>query len=217
MTRRLGMLVAVTTLQLAALVLAHELVYLARYGSRFGEALVHSGHGDAWSGAVTASLVLAAGLALLAIARLAHLGVLIRRRAGAAPTQAMADPRLLLRIWLRTGPRVALLGVALLTIQENLERAAIGGSGSGPAILLSPEYAGGLWIALAVGLAVGVVAALFEWRSRVLLARLRTPRRRLPRAASGSLRRPGIFVAPPADSLLGRRSALRAPPLGAAS
>jgi hypothetical protein len=217
MSGRLARFVAAAALQVVALVLAHELVYLARYGSRFGEALVHGGHGDAWSGAVMTSLVLAVGLALLATARLAHLALLVRRAGGGRKPHATLEPRLLLRIWLRTGPRLAVLGVVLLTIQENVERAAIGGSVTGPALLLSPEYAGGLWIALAVGLAVGLVAALFEWRSRVLLARLRTQRQRLPKAVSGAVRRPGVTVAPPAESLLGRRSALRAPPLRAAS
>ena len=217
MTRRLGTLVAAVTLQLAAVVLAHELVFLARYGSRFGEALVHSGHGETWSGAVTTSLLLAAGLGVVALARLAWLGVLVRRRGASAEAQRTLEPRLLLRIWLRTGVRLAVVGAALLTVQENIERASIGAAAPGIGILLTPEYAGGLWIALAVGLAVGFVAALFEWRHRVLLARLRTPRASRPRITSARAPRSGILVLPPAESLLGRRSALRAPPATAAT
>lgn len=218
MTRRIGMILAAVTLQLIALVLAHELVFLARYGSRFGEALVHSGHGETWSSAVTTSLLLGAALGVIALARLAWLGALLRRRGGPATSaRRTLEPRLLLRIWLRTGSALAVVGAVMLTGQENLERASVGAAAPGIGILLSPEYAGGLWIALAVGLAVGFVAALFVWRHRVLLARLRTHRPSQPRVASGSIRRPGIAVAPPAESLLGRRSALRAPPAAAAT
>ena len=221
MSRRLCGLVAAALLQLVALVLAHELVYLARYGSRYGEALVHGGHGDAWAGAVTTSAVLAAMLAIVAIARLAYLALQVRRRggAGAAPTPAAAlEPRLLARIWLRTGVRLAAVGVVLLTVQENIERASTGAPAPGAGILLTAEYAGGLWIAIAVGLGVGFVAALYEWRCGILLAKLRTAAGRPPRAAAaGTPRRPGIAVAPPAASVLGRGFGLRAPPLGAAS
>jgi hypothetical protein len=227
MIRRLGLLMVAATLQLVALVLAHELVFLARYGSRFGEALVHSGHGETWSSAVTTSLILGAGLAIMAIARLAWLGILVRRRhehaRSAEPRRTpeprrtlelrrTLEPRLLLRIWLRTGSRLSALAIILLTAQENIERTAMGAGAPGIGILLSPEYAGGLWITLAVGLAVGLVAALFEWRHRALLARLRASRVRQPRVAQGIARRPGITVALPIESILGRRSALRAPP-----
>ncbi len=213
MTRRVGLLAIAAVLQLVALVLSHELVFLARYGSRFGEALVHSGHGETWSGAVTTSLLLGTGLAIVAGARLAWLSRLVRRHGDSpAPTRSL-EPRALLRSWLQTGSRIAVVGVILLTVQENLERASIGAVAPGPGLLLSPEYAGGLWIALAVGFAVGLVAALFEWRHRALLARLRTRRLGRPRAAISPPRGSGIAVSPPLESIIGRRSALRAPPV----
>ena len=221
MSGRLAGLVAAASLQLVALVLAHELVYLARYGSRYGEALVHGGHGDAWAGAVITSAMLAAILGVVAIARLAYLALQVRRRgrAGAVTTPAGAlEPRRLVLIWLRTGVRLAAVGVVLLTVQENIERASTGAPAPGAGILLTPEYAGGLWIAIAVGLVVGFVAALYEWRRGILLAKLRTDRPRLTRSATARTpRRPGIAVAPPAESVLGRGFGLRAPPLGAAS
>ncbi len=45
--------------------LAHELIFLARFGSRYNEALVHAGHGETWSGAVMTTLALAIGLVVL--------------------------------------------------------------------------------------------------------------------------------------------------------
>jgi hypothetical protein len=213
MTRRFVGLLAAAGVQLVALALAHELVFLARYGSRYGEALVHSGHGQTWSAAVTTSIALGVFLAVVAAARLVRLRVLLRRTA--ARTRSM-EPAFtlqpLLRAWLRIGLRLAFLSVALLTVQENLERAAISGVMPGPAILLTPEYAGGLWITIVVGLAVGLVAALFEWRRNVLTARLRAARSPLPRATSAPAKRAGVLVEQPRESLIGRRSALRAPP-----
>jgi len=43
MAPRIRRLATAGVLQLGALVLAHQLVYLARYGSLYGEALVHAG------------------------------------------------------------------------------------------------------------------------------------------------------------------------------
>jgi hypothetical protein len=216
MPRRLGGIVVAITLQLLAVVLAHELIFLARYGSRYGEALVHAGHGESWSTAVGTSLLLALLLASMATFRLVRLGLLVRRNGPARDrARGTLELGLLLRIWLRTGPRLALVGTALLSVQENIEHGGIGLGMPGPGILLTPEYAGGLWIALAVGLAVGLIAALFEWRRRVLIARLRTGRRPFPRSCAAPARTTGVAVLPPAVSMLGRRLALRAPPVGA--
>jgi hypothetical protein len=217
-TRRIAGLLPAAALQLVAVVLAHELVFLARYGSLYGEALVHAGHGETWNAAVGTSFILAAGLAGVGAIRLAHLGLLVRRHRPAPEASIAAlEPRPLLRAWLRVTPRMALLGVVLLSLQENLERASIGQALPGPAILLTPDYAGGLWITIAVGLAVGLVAALFDWRRRVLLAKLRAARPSVPRGATVPQRRPGVVVVRPVESRLGRRSALRAPPHASAS
>ena len=216
MPRRLASVLAAGVLQLVALVFAHDLVFLARYGSRYVEELVHSGHGGTWSSAVATSLVLGAVLATIGAARLVRLRVQLRghtvdRRAGTFEIGSF------FRLWCRVAPRLALSTVVMLSIQENIERAAIGRPMPGPAVLLTPEYAGGLWIALAVGLAVAFVVALFQWRRATLLARLRTTRSRVPHTTVASLRRPGILVRRPAGSLLGGRSALRAPPEAIAS
>jgi hypothetical protein len=198
-------------LQVVALVLAHDLVFLARFGSRYGEALAHSGHGEAWPATAATILVIATALVLAGAVRLAQLGILVR----AAPRSGSRalDLKQLLRLWLRVAPRIALTSVILLTGQENLERSSIGGSMPGPGILLSPEYPFALWIAIAVGLLVGLVSALFEWRRRALIERLREARTALPRHASNARPRARSAPARPVGSVLGRLSGLRAPPV----
>jgi hypothetical protein len=214
MTRRLGTLAVLATTQVVALVLAHELVYLARYGSRYGEALVHAGHGESWTAAATLVVSLGLVLAFVAGARLAYVGALVRR-AGARPGPASRlELAPLLRAWLRNAVVLSIVTVGLLTIQENVEHGAAGLATSGPLLLLTPEYAGGLWIALGVAIAVAFVVALFDWRRRILLARLRDARAGNPRRAGTKLR-PASTVDRPAGSILGRHSALRAPPAAA--
>jgi hypothetical protein len=215
MSRRIAGVLALAALQLVAVVLAHQLVFLVRYGSRYGEALVHSGHGTAWGDTVTSVLVLGGGLALLAVAQLARLG-LVARTIGGPAAEGVLQRRALIAGWLRLGPPMAALTGLVLTIQENLERASIGAATSSAAILLSPEYPGGLWIAIVVGLAAGLLAALFVWRRRILLARIRAARARLRQGTTANpVPRPARVV-PPVGSLLGRNSALRAPPFGSA-
>ena len=210
MAPRLGRLAIAAVLQLAALVLAHELVFLARYGSRFGEALAHAGHGEAWSNAAATSLLLAAVLAFLGVLRLGWLGMRVRRL-GARTNRRVLERGSLVRAWLPLAARTTVLSLVLLTLQENLEHAASGLPVPGAGILFSAEYAGGAWITIAVALVASLVAALFEWRHRLLVARLRAARARLPRRTT-SIRQPVERTASPVESLLGRRSALRAPP-----
>jgi len=217
MAPRFRRLATAGVLQLGALVLAHQLVYLARYGSLYGEALVHAGHGAAWNAAVLTSLLLAAGLVGLGLARLHRLGVLARDASAASDGRRGQLPgRALLGAFLPLAPRVAVLQLVLLSTQENIEHALTGQPVPGPGILFSPEYAGGAWIAIAVALVVSVVAALFTWRRDVLLARLRAARAALPRT-SASAPRTGVAARHPVESILGRQSALRAPPALAGS
>jgi hypothetical protein len=219
MAHRVARLATAGVLQLAALVLAHQLVYVVRYGSRYGEELVHAGHGEAWSFAVTTSVVLALGLIFVAAARLAYLGTLLRREGHGSAMGAPGplDVTAFVRTWLRLAPRMAVLGTVLLTVQENLERASVGQAMPGPGVLLSQEYPAGLWIAVAVALAVSFLAALFEWHRGLLLARLRRARTAHRRQMSAAARRPVVRVVRPVGSLIGRGSALRAPPIAAAA
>ena len=214
MPRQLLGLVAALALQVVALVLAHDLVFLVRFGSRYGEALVHTGHGESWSTAVGTILAIATALVLAGVVRLAQLGILVR---AAGSSVGALDLRQLLRLWLRVAPRIALVSVVLLTVQENLERSSIGGSMPGPGILLSPEYPFALWIAIAVGLLVGLVASLFDWRRRTLIERLRAARAALPRHRSAAEPRPRGAPRRPVVSVLGRQSGLRAPPAPSAA
>jgi hypothetical protein len=220
MASRFARFATAAALQLVALVLAHDLVFLARYGSRFGEALVHSGHGEAWSAAVMTSVGLAIALAAAGVFRLARLGLRVHQRGGVHLDPAAArslDARSLLRGWLRLAVRIAVLSTVLLTIQENVEHWSTGQGLPGLGILLSAEYPDALSITIVVAFAVSLVAALFEWRRQVLLARLRSARAPLPRAIESAPVRPGVLVRTPVESILGRRSALRAPPLVIAS
>ena len=219
MPRLITGFVAALALQVVALVLAHDLVFLVRFGSRYGEALVHSGHGETWSTAVGTILVIASALVLAGVVRLAQLGILVRAAAGASAGfgAGALDLHQLLRLWLHVAPRIALVSVILLTVQENVERSSIGGSMPGPGILLSPEYPFALWIAIAVGLLVGLVAALFEWRRRALIERLRAARAALPRHTSAAEPRPRSAPRRPVISVLGRQSGLRAPPAPSAA
>jgi hypothetical protein len=240
------MVATALALQLIALVLAHDLTFLARFGSRYGEELAHAGHEQTWAAAVESSVVLAVVLGALAISRLLQLrrrlwsqaisesapggprpgGPRPRRHEHSGPERPGHERRgherrgpaqhaLLrgfFRTWLQSATRIGLLGVVLLTIQENIERAAIGQAAPGPGILLSPEYPFGLWIALAVGAVVAFVAALFEHRQQVLLARLRAARQVHRRTHAAPAAWPRVDVLSGHEFLLGRRSGLRAPP-----
>jgi len=219
MAPRIARLATAAVLQLAALVLAHELVFLARYGSRFGEALAHSGHGEAWTAAVITSAVLVAGVVAVAAVRLVRLGIRMRRIAGTiqASRPSTLERGAFIRAWLRLAPRMVALTLLLLTVQENVEHVAAGLGIPGPGVLFSQDYVGGAWITIAVALLVSLAAALFEWRHRVLLARLRAARAALPRSSAVAPTRPRVVERRPVESLLGRRSALRAPPAPASS
>ena len=223
MSRRITFAVGALSLQLVALVLAHDLVYLVRYGSRYGEALVHAGHGEAWSATVGTTLAIAGALGVAGALRLARLGILVRRARAASPRRDAAsaaetlEVRQLLRIWRRIAPRTVLLNVVLLTIQENLERASLGGPVPGPGILLSPDYPSALWITIGAGVLVGLVAALFEWRRQALIERLRHARAARSHRRRTTPARPRGAAWRPTTSVLGRRSGLRAPPASSAA
>lgn len=196
----------------ATLALAHDLTFLARYGSAYGEALVHAGHGRTWTNAVLVCIALGAALLVTGGAQLWRL----RAAASAKKTgpRGTLGLRELVGSWAGFAVRLAPVVAVLLTVQENVERAAIGIREPDPAILASNEYPSALAIVAAVAIAVSFIVALFRWRRDALLARIRvtiTPRPRslpahLPPRRSDARR----------GSTLGRSLGLRAPPEGVA-
>ena len=209
---------------LVALVLAHSLVFLIRYGSAYGEALAHNGHDAAWTIAVVSAAVLGAGLAAAALFQLLRLNRAASETWPLARTIRPAQPRRpgrpgrpaaslgrWVHTWLTMSGRLAVVTGALLTVQENLERAGAGLPLPGLGLLLSQDYPLALPIVVGVGLAVGLVVALFRWRRDSLLARLRPPSRSQPRAAA--VPRPNVLHHRPAESVLGWARGLRAPPI----
>ena len=194
---------------LVSLVLSHDLVFLARYGSAYGEALAHAGHGPAWTDAVLGSIGLGAALLI------AGLGGLIRLRAraerlGARPTLAEPGWQAFIRSWATSALRLAVTTSLLLSIQENVERVGAGISGPNIGLLVSPDYPYALPIVIAIAIAVAFVAALVGWRRAILVNRIRAVRRR-PTRVPADRRLDGLFERRP-NAAVGGITGLRAPP-----
>jgi hypothetical protein len=210
MRSRLATAIGIVISMTVALVLAHDLAFLARYGSAFGEALAHAGHGPAWTGAAAGSVAIGAGLlvaALLGLRRLRGIAEQLR----ASGTSSEPCRRAFLRSWAISSARLAFTTTLLLTIQENLERVSGGVAGPNVGLLMSAEYRWALLIVIGVAIAVSFVAALVAWRRAVLVSRIRAARRRpirasiVPRPAVEAVRRPFAVVR--------GRWPVRAPPL----
>ena len=213
MTGRVGGVVRAATTALAALVLAHNLIFLAGYGAAFRSAMALTGHDARWIIAV--GVVLSLGFALLASAswRLRHLRGLARA-AGAQRLPGEPDARAFLRRWLAWWFALTLATALLFVLQENLELARIGQPLPGMGVLASAVYPHAVAIIAAVALVVSLVAALFGWKLDLLIARIRAARSR-----SGAGAVPAFLPNDPPDrrgSILGRRKAGRAPPIGLA-
>jgi hypothetical protein len=217
MIRLLGTRVALAgfaLVALVALVLAHDLVFLVRYGSAYGEALAHAGHDERWQAAVLAVLGLGGGLLVAALVRLRALA---REATGLDRDgrSGLGGRALLVRAAFRTWLRLAASTLLILTVQENVERVGAGFAAPGPGLLLSPEYPWALPIVVGVSLVVGFVTALFRWRRDALIARIRAQRAR--HAAVPAAPRPVVRVIRRPWATLGRLGGLRAPPLPAGS
>jgi hypothetical protein len=212
---RLATAIGVMASMAVALVLAHDLAFLARYGSAFGEALAHAGHGPAWTGAVAGSVAIGAGLLLAAILKLRRLG-LIAEQLRAHETASEPRWRAFLGFWLIWAAGLSLTTAVVLTIQENIERISGGVAGPNIGLLVSAEYPWAIPIVIGVASAVSFVAALLSWRRSILVSQIRAARQRpirasiVPRPAVGAERRPLAVVR--------GRWAVRAPPsLGTAA
>jgi len=194
-----------------ALVLAHQAVFLVRYGSIYGEALAHTGHGQAWSDAV--AIVIGGGLLLLgaAIVGLVRLSRQLDRNARVVGPRAKLRP--LAARWLRNSISLTVAVLVLLTVQENLEHAATGFGMPGPGILLDPDYPFAVAIVTLVATAVAFVASLLSWRHDALVARIRAQAPTARRIPIAPTRPTAPAPVPSRTSTLARRLGRRAPPV----
>jgi hypothetical protein len=215
MTERFGFTVRAAVTTFASLVLAHNLIFIAGYGSRFGSVMTHTGHDHGWTVAALSSIALATCLLIAAVRRLQQL----RHAARGASAQSLPDEpgiRAFAIRWLGWWIALSLVTTLLFALQENLELGSVGTAMPGLSVLASAAYPNAVAIILAVALGISMVAALLGWRSSVLTARIQAARSEGPAAAPLSLRRDE-----PIDrrwgSILGRRLAIRAPPLTLAS
>jgi len=211
MTARMGATVRAAATALAGLVLAHNLIFLAGYGARFGQALAHTGHNDAWTLAVIVSLTLGSAILAAALWRVRGL----RREAlnaGANRLPTEPDAHAFLRRWLGWWIALALTIAVLFVVQENMELARIDRPMPGIGILASAAYPHSIAIIAAVALVVSLVAALLGWKIEILMARLRALTSTSPRTAVSAIP-PDDMIERRRGSILGRRLAGRAPPL----
>jgi hypothetical protein len=211
MTRNVAAGLRLAAVAAFALVLAHQAVFLVRYGSIYGEALAHTGHGQAWSDAV--AIVIGGGLLLLgaAIVGLVRLGRQLDSQGRPGDRRAALRP--LVTRWLRASIGLTVAILALLTVQENIEHAATGFGMPGPGILLDPEYPFAVAIVALIANAVALVASLLSWRRDVLVARLRAQARGALRIPIAPTRPTAAAPGPSRISTLARRLGRRAPPV----
>jgi hypothetical protein len=210
MTRWIGTAVRMAAMALVALVLGHNLIFLAGYGSAFGPAMAHTGHDHGWGAAVAISLSLGFALLLAAAWRLHRLHSAARAmHAVRLPAEPGARAFLLRLIpwWLA----LTLATAALFVLQENVESARVTAHLPGISVLASATYPNALAIIAAVALAVSLVTVLLGWKLEILIARIRATALRHERHTRSPLPR----IEPRERrqrSILGSRLAGRAPP-----
>lgn len=202
-------------LVLAALTLAHELIYLLAHGpgDGYARAMAEGGHDRYWTTFLITVLVVSGVLGAIVLAqfrRLRRLASTVRQELVRYEDRSLPSFTDLLRPLLL---RVAAGTVIAHVVQENLETVSAGGPLPGLGVLAG-EHAIALPVLLTVSLVVAVVGALAGWRRVILLARIRAAGRRSFRPATQVLR-PAILADPPASSGGRRKDGVRAPPLGA--
>jgi hypothetical protein len=208
-TFRAGTAVAAAAMTLVALVVAHNLVFLAGYGEAYADALVHTGHDYGWSAAVFTILAGGMGTVIVGLWQLRRLSAMARP--GGEHASRPLSINGFIRRWLRLTMRLATATALLFVLQENGEQLHIGESLPGLTVLGSPAYPNAIAIIAAVAGVVALVGALFGWRFDQLLARIGAARLRPPRPSKSRTR-----VVPDVDrrpgALLGPGLAVRAPP-----
>jgi hypothetical protein len=208
MRGRLATVIGAVASMAVCLVLAHDLAFLARYGSAFGEALAHAGHGPAWTRAVVGSVAIGAGLLVVAVLGLRRLGGVAEQLA-AHSTSSEPSRLEFVRSWATWAGRLSVATALCLTIQENAERMIGAVAGPNAGLLVSGEYPWAIPIVIGVAIAVSFVVALVGWRRAVLVRRIRAARRRPIRASI--VPRPSVASRRPL-AVTGGLMAVRAPP-----
>jgi hypothetical protein len=192
-----------------ALLVAHDAIYLAEFGSgpAFATAMSASGHDGYW---IPFSLIVtfaAAGVFLGTI------GVLGRLQGGVSADEAVAHgPSYLgelIRTWIRLFPTVAVL----FALQENLEHVLAHGRLAGLEPLGGAGYELALPVLAITTFLLASVGALLRWRIAVLRARAAAFRAPRPRPASARLAREWLVAAVAYRWTLARRDVGRSPPL----
>jgi hypothetical protein len=207
-------LLALAALSLAALVLGHDLMFLLTYGLDFGAAMQRTGHGAPWLATVITAATVAGTMTTLAVRRLVALSRLAREveggnvhvRGGAALSDL---GRQILRLW----APILVVALALFVANENLERAIVGIRLPGLSVLFGTTHAPTLLVFALVALFVSAFAGLYRWRRDVLAARIVAGRPRWAEDAPVAPR-PRPWADRRSPSIIGRRLAGRAPPLG---
>lgn len=213
MTARVGVLVQGALTALTALVLAHNLIFLAGYGDQFGDVMARTGHDHGWTVTVAATLLM--GLALLAGAvwRL-HQMRSLARSIGATDAPVEPGRGAFMRRWMACWIALSLVVAALFVLQENRELASVGQLQPGIGVLASGAYPHALLIIAAVAMAVSFVAVLLGWKIDLVIARILARQQAGP-GVSGAVFGPGERIERPRRSILGGRRAGRAPPITA--
>lgn len=212
-TERRRDLLSLATLSLAALILGHHLVFLTAYGPQYWTMLERTGHGPVWAITVATVAILSAGLAFLALRRLASLGRLARAVEDGGTTVRDGSMRHLAALVLRVWCVILVASLALFVLNENMERAAIGLPAPGIAILAGGiGHTSPIFVFMAVAAAVALVAGLYRWRRDVLLARVGVDRPTWDRSAHARPPRPSPLLRRRPRSVVGSRLAGRAPP-----
>jgi len=210
MSRWIGFAVRAAVMALVALMLGHNLIFLAGYGTGFGHAMAHTGHDRSWGTAVAISLLLGGALLLAAVWRLGQLFRTARAmNAGKLPSEPGWRAFLVRFIpwWLA----LAVATAVLFVLQENVESARISSHLPGIGVLTSATYPHAIAIIVAVAFAVSFVAVLLGWELEILAARIQAAGSGRQRATPSAM--PPIGLVELAHrSILGSRLAGRAPP-----
>lgn len=194
----------------SAVLCAHELVYQLRFGPGDGYqgAMRVLGHEAYWLAAVTIVAILAGSLAWVSVVQLRRL----RREAAAPAVDPSGGARTLVALTVGVWWRLALSGLVLFLLQENLEAIAIGAAAPGLDVIIGPDLLAPLAIAI-LALLLAAVVALVHWRRLVLLGRIRALAPSWPRRPRPLRRPPVIHVCVSIEPVL--RGPVRAPPVAA--